>query len=346
MYSTYLTLLVPAIIAFIITVIATLFLINYMRESGITSLDHYKKNKPRIPGGGGVALAFGFTVGMLVYIFGGSFGLYIPVADYTYLFATVLAVLLISFGGFLDDLNVHPVKTKSTGMMDYRKGLKQWQKPLLTLIGAIPLMAVNAGISIVHIPLIGAVNFGVFYPLLIIPLAILYASNAFNLLGGFDGLSAGSAVIVSLALLIYSLSFGTYSGTLVSALLLSSSLAFLIFNIYPAKIHPGDSFTYAIGAGFIAAIVIGNMEAFGFIIFLPWLIEFLLHLRRKFDVTDLGKMRSDGTMEPPYGKKIYSWAHLIMNMKRCKEWEVSLYMWLIEIGFVLLAFGIVLAPSL
>ncbi len=346
MYSTYLTLLVPAIIAFMITAVSTLFLISYMKESGITSLDHYKRSKPQIPGGGGVALAFGFTVGMLVYVFGGSFGLYIPVADYTYLFATILAVLLISFGGFLDDLNVQPSKTRSTGMMDYRKGLKQWQKPLLTLIGAIPLMAVNAGVSIVHIPFLGTVNFGILYPLLIIPLAILYASNAFNLLGGFDGLSSGSAVIVSLALLLYSLAFGTYSGALVSVVLFASSVAFLIFNIYPARIHPGDSFTYAIGAGFIAAIVIGNMEAFGFIVFLPWLIEFLLHLRRRFDVTDLGKMRSDGTMEPPYGKKIYSWTHLIMNLKKCKEWEVSLYMWLIEIGFVLLAFGIVLASGM
>ena len=80
------------------------------------------------------------------------------------------------------------------------------------------------------------------------------------------------------------------------------------------------------------------MEAFGIIIFIPWIIEFFLHLKKKFDVTDLGKLRSDGTFEPPYGKKIYSWTHLIMNMKRCKEWEVSLYMWIIEIGFVILAF--------
>ena len=42
----------------------------------------------------------------------------------------------------------------------------------------------------------------------------------------------------------------------------------------------------------------------------------------------------------PYGKKIYSWTHIIMNIKRCKEWEVSLYMWIIEIGFVALAFGL------
>ena len=102
---------------------------------------------------------------------------------------------------------------------------------------------------------------------------------------------------------------------------------------------PGDSFTYAVGAGLVAAMILGNMESFGVMVFMPWIIEFLLHLRKRFNVTDLGNCRSDGTFKAPYGKKIYSWTHVIMNMKKCKEWEVSLYMWIICIGFVALAFA-------
>lgn len=346
MVHTYLTLIVPAISAFIITIVAVLFVRSYMLESGITIIDHNKSTKRLLPSSGGVAVAFGFTVGMLVYIFGGSFSLYTPVASLAYLFATILAVVLIAFGGFLDDINVKKEVTRTTDLMDTHKGLRQWQKPLLSLIGAIPLMAINAGVSVIRIPFVGVVDFGVLYPLVIIPLAVIFVANAFNLLGGFDGISAGTGMIASLGMLIYSLAFGTYTGALISGVLFATILAFMLFTVYPAKVAGGDSFSYGVGGALISAMVIGNMEAFGVVIFLPWIIEFILHARRRFDVTDLGRRRGDGTFEPPYGKKIYGWTHLLMNMKRLREWEVSLYMWFIEAGFVVLAFAMKLLSLL
>jgi UDP-N-acetylglucosamine--dolichyl-phosphate N-acetylglucosaminephosphotransferase len=227
-------------------------------------------------------------------------------------------------------------------MADTRKGLKQWQKPLMTLFGAIPLIAINAGHSTVQLPFIGIVNLGVIYPLIIIPLAVIFTSNSFNLLGGFDGIATGTGLIAAFVLLLYSVLFGSYTGALMSGVLFATLLVFFFFNIYPSKLIPGDSFTYFVGTALVATMIIGNMEAFGVIVFAPWIIEFLLHARRKFRVTDLGKPRKDMTMEPPYGKKIYSWTHLLMNLKRCKEWEVSLYMWVIEAVFVALAFAVVM----
>ncbi|MGC8572053.1 MAG: hypothetical protein ACP5RI_01700 [Candidatus Micrarchaeia archaeon] len=340
MFSTYFTLIIPALIAFIGSMLAVPFVKSYMLESGVISIDNNKKNKPILPASGGIAVAFGFIIGLLAYIFGASYHFYVPVASQRFIFATALSVAMIVFVGFLDDINVKKKAVKTTGMKDIRKGLKQWQKPLFTFIGAIPLMVIAAGTYTVDLPFVGVVNFGIFYPLVIIPLAIIFVTNAFNILGGFDGIATGSALILSLALLIYAFFFGTYTGILLSAILFASLLAFLPFTIYPAKILPGDTLYFGIGAAFVAIIIVGNMEAFGIIVFIPWIVEFVLHLRKKFDVTDLGKLRSDGTFEPPYGKKIYSWTHLIMNMKRCKEWEVSLYMWIIEVGFVVLAFAL------
>ncbi len=337
MYHTYLTIFIPTVIAFCITVIGTRFMMSYMTESGVVALDHNKKHKPTVPSGVGIALALGFAMGILVYAAGGSFNLYVPVASVEYLFAAVIGVLLISLVGLLDDLNVKREMTKSTDMMDTRKGLKQWQKPLLTLMGAIPLMAVNAGVSVVEIPFIGYVNFGILYPLLIVPLAIIFGANAFNLLGGFDGIATGTGLVAISGLLAYSLIFGTYTGTLISAVLFATLLAFLFYNLYPAKMIPGDSFTYAVGAAIIIDMILGNMEAFGIIVFIPWIIEFILHARKKFKVTDLGKMRADGTFASPYGKRIYSWTHVAMNVMRPKEWQVSAFMWGIELVFVLAA---------
>ncbi len=345
-YHTYLTLLVPAIISFAITIITTLFLMPYLKGAGITAMDHNKKDKRLLPGSCGLAVAFGFAVGILTYAFGASFSLYQPVAALQYLFATVIAVTLISFTGFLDDINVKSTMVKSTDMLDTRQGLKQWQKPLLTLIGAIPLMAVNAGVSVIRIPFIGAFNFGVLYPLIIIPLAVVFASNAFNLLGGFDGIAAGTGLIASLGLLLYSVFFGTYTGALVSGVLFAAMLAFALFNIYPSKLIPGDSFTYAVGTALVASMIIGNMESFGLVVFFPWVIEFFLHARRRFHVTDLGKRRRDGTFAAPYGKKVYSWTHILMNIRPMKEWEVSACMCSVEIAFVVLAFAMKLTGLL
>ena len=339
MYSTYLTLIVPALVAFAFTVAGVLFSMSYMREAGIIAIDHNKRGKPIVPTSGGVAVAMGFTLGLLAYVFGDSFGIYSARASTEYLFAAILSVILIAFVGFIDDINVQSKKVHTTGMKDIRKGLKQWQKPVLTFIGAVPLMAVNAGVSTVVIPFLGAVNLGVVYPLLILPLAVVFAANAFNLLGGFDGIASGSGLVACFGLAIYAVFFGTYTGAIVSSVLFAAILGFFIFDKYPARILCGDSFTYCVGAGIVSAAVIGNMEAFGVIVFAPWAIEFLLHLRAKFKSTDLGKLQHDGTFAAPYGRRIYSWTHAIMNVGRLTEQQVSMCMWGIEALFVMLGFA-------
>ena len=337
MYHSYLTIFVPAVISFFITVLSTYFVINYFSSAGIVGKDYYKGKKRIIPSSGGVALSFGLIVGIMVYTFGGTF-VYTPILKISDLLAASLSIMLITFVGFIDDLNVKSKPQKTTGMKDIRVGLKRWQKPLLTVIGAIPLMAINAGNSYVHIPLIGLVNLSYFYPLLVLPLAIIFVPNAVNLLGGFDGLQPGTTLVASLGFLIYCFIYGSNISLLLSAILFASILGFIWFNWYPSRIMPGDSYTYAVGATMVAIMVLGNLEFFGIIVFIPWIIEFLLHARKRFDVTDLGIRRSDGTLEPPYGKKIYSLTHMVMNMKRAREWEVSIYLSAFEAIFVVLAF--------
>ncbi len=341
----YLTIIIPAIIAFAATLGAASFLEKYFYGAGIVGEDRNKARVVTLPGSGGVAVAFGIIAGILAYTFGGTF-LFSPLLSIDRLLATALSILLISFVGFLDDINVKARRVKSTDMLDIREGLKQWQKPLLTAIGAMPLIAINAGVSSINIPLIGVVNLGLLYPLLILPLAVVFVSNSFNLLGGFDGMQPGMGMIASLGFLLYSAVYGNGTGLLISAILLTALLAFYPFNKYPARILPGDSLTYCIGGTLVAIMVMGNAESFGAVIFMPWIIEFILHLRRGFKVTDLGIRRRDGTMKPPYGKKIYSLTHLVMNMKDATEKEVALYLSALEVLFVLLAFALKFAGLL
>ena len=232
MFHTYLTILIPSVVGAIVTLVATMFLMKYMKYSGITLVDHNKKSKPVLPTGLGFAIAFGFSVGLMVYIFGSSFGLYTPVASLEDLFGIITAVLLITIVGFIDDINIRMSNANTEDKVGSWAGLKQWQKPILTFMGAIPLMAINAGISIVRIPLVGNIALSIYYPLVVVPLAIMFGANAFNLLGGFDGIATGTGTVAIFALLIYSLIFGTYTGALISAILFASMLIMRCVQLY------------------------------------------------------------------------------------------------------------------
>ena len=71
----------------------------------------------------------------------------------------------------------------------------------------------------------------------------------------------------------------------------------------------------------------------------PFILEFLLKLRSKFNATCLGILRKDGKLDPPYGKKIYSLTHLIMNIKPVTEKQVSILLIVIQIIISVLVFS-------
>lgn len=335
-YHTLLTVLIPAVTSFFMTLIATKFVMSYLFNAGVIDEDMNKEKPVVLPSSGGIAVAFGILMGMLTYIFAASFVISSPLSIQT-LLAVLLSILLIAMVGFVDDIHVKSTRATTTDIKRMKRGLKQWQKPLLTVIGALPLVAINAGVSTVHVPFIGIVDIGVLYPLLVLPLAIIFVSNALNLLGGFDGLKSGMYLIAAFGFLVYSMVYGSYVGVLLSGVVFAALLAFLPFNAYRSRIIPGDSFDYAVGASFVAIMAIGNAESFGVIVLFPWIVEFFLHLRRKFNVSDLGVRQRDGTFKAPYGRRIYSWTHVIMNVKKATEQDVALYLCLLEAAFVALA---------
>lgn len=71
--------------------------------------------------------------------------------------------------------------------------------------------------------------------------------NAFNLIDGSDGFAGIYAIIVLIISSIISYSQGDYNVLLLSLLLGSCLLAFLVFNVNPAKIFMGDSGSLTIG---------------------------------------------------------------------------------------------------
>jgi UDP-GlcNAc:undecaprenyl-phosphate GlcNAc-1-phosphate transferase len=87
---------------------------------------------------------------------------------------------------------------------------------------------------------------------LAIPISVLWIvglTNAFNLVDGLDGLSAGLALISSLSLAAVSFLVGRYGMASASLILSGALIGFLPYNIFPAKVFLGDTGSTAVGFG-------------------------------------------------------------------------------------------------
>ena len=107
--------------------------------------------------------------------------------------------------------------------------------------------------SVIRIP--GAENLGLpefldvgwlYIPLFI--LTVVFLTNAVNITDGLDGLAGGTlaasfAAIMGVALVQGKIGIAAFAGTIIGAL-----LAFLWFNIYPARFFMGDTGAFALGA--------------------------------------------------------------------------------------------------
>ncbi len=324
------------IVSFFTTFFAIPFLIKFLRRTGVVGIDQHKKNKPILPSSGGLAVSSGILGGLLTYIGLTTFLVGISNAI-LYLFAIMSSVLIVTLIGLLDDLNVIRYESKKR---DIRVGLPQWLKPLLTLPAAIPLMVISVGDSTVNLPFFGIIDFGILYPLLLIPIGFIGASNAINMLGGFNGSESGMGIVYMLTLGIFA--FLNQSNIAILFLVAAVSLiGFIIYNWYPAKILPGDSLTYLLGALVAGGVIAGNMEKLGIILITPFIVEFLLKMKSKFKASSLGLLKSDGKLYAPYGKKIYSITHLIMNIKTLTEKQITLTLILMQIVVSLIGFYLI-----
>lgn len=313
-------------------------LIIFLEKIGMVGIDIQKKNRPKIAEMGGPAVLVGFLGGIFFYVWAKVF-IYNDPVGLIELLAAISTIIIVSMIGIFDDLSrlfkKHKIDKRYGNVK--RIGLKQWQKPLLALPAAVPLMAIMAGDSMMSIPFIGNVDFGIVYPLFFVPIAIVGASNAANMLAGMNGLESGLGSVLLAAMGIYGYLHGEMVVAAIAFCMAAALLGFLRYNWYPAKIMPGDSVVYIIGASIATVAILGNMEKFAVICFIPWFVELILKSRSKMKAENFGKLQPDGTLKTSY-KKIYSWTHLIMKSGRWKEHQIVSIIIGIEIVFIIFAY--------
>ncbi|MDO8623033.1 MAG: glycosyl transferase family 4 [archaeon] len=296
-------LVIPLILSFFLTLLFIPLWIKKAKQVDLIWEDMNKSGKPKnVAGSGGLITILSFIFGVLTYI---SIKTFVLNTDSTTMeiFALLSSILIALLIGFVDDI---------LGWV--YGGISRRFRIALLFFSAIPLMVINAGNS----EMLG-INFGIIYPLIIIPLGIIGAGATFNFLAGYNGLETSQGIIILSALAIITYLTGNSWISLITLIMIASLIAFYIYNKYPAKVFPGDVLTYPLGV-FIAIIaILGNIEKIAIFFFIPYIIEVILKSRGGLKKQSFAKVNEDGSLELPYDK-IYGLEHLAIKiLKKIKK---------------------------
>jgi UDP-N-acetylglucosamine--dolichyl-phosphate N-acetylglucosaminephosphotransferase len=292
------------ILAFTTTLIAAKAWIRIAHAIELTGEDMHKQKKQVIAESGGEAAVLGIVFSLLAYIFLKTYVIHTE-THLIPLFAIIVTLLLAGILGFIDDL------------IGWKTGLPQWQKPVLTAAIALPFVVISAGSSLMTLPVIGTINFGILYPLLIVPGGIIGAANAFNLLAGLNGLEAGQGIILLGSLSVAAYATQQYWLVAVTGIAAFSLLGFLWYNAYPSQVFPGDSLTYGIGALIAVVAITGDLQRIAVAMFPLYFLEFVLKARTRFQAESFLQKNTDGSVAVT---GINSMTHVsVAILNRCKD---------------------------
>jgi len=297
------TLFISYCIAFLAVFLLAPPFIRRMHDQGLVGKDMNKLTKPPVAELGGVVVFLGFSAGVFISILIATYLHWIDV-ELTFLLGGFCTIAMITFIGVIDDI------------IGWKKGIRQWQHFIIPIIAAIPLVVVYAGHTTMVIPIIGEINFLIFYPLIIIPLAVTGASNAVNMLAGFNGLEAGQGIILTAALTFIAIMSGSPTAAILGVAMIAALLAFLKFNWFPAKIFGGDSLTLMIGANLAVMSIIGGIEIFGLLLTSLFFVEFIIKAKHRLKSECFGIPNEDGTLSAnPKGGSLTQWVMKIGKNK-------------------------------
>lgn len=257
------SIILPVIISFGVCVVLCPILIpflrrmkfgQYVRQDGPES--HLKKSGT--PTMGGIIIVLSISITCLFFLKDNKE--IIPV-----LFATIGFAII----GFLDDY-IKVVMKRSMGLRAWQKLLGQI---LVTAIFGYYLVNSVEDVTLMLIPFSGGKYVDISY--LFIPMmfiVVLGTVNGSNFTDGLDGLE--SSVTVLIATFFTVVAIGVKSGiSPICGAVAGSLLAFLLYNVYPAKVFMGDTGSLALGGFVASAAYMLRMPLFIVLVALVYLVE-------------------------------------------------------------------------
>jgi phospho-N-acetylmuramoyl-pentapeptide-transferase len=293
--------------------------------------DKFHQHKSGTPIGGGILLISTTSFLFLIYFLIFFLVRKKIVSLYPSIFDEIKIILFtfISFSllGLYDDLN-KIFYWKKNDFFGLRLRHKLIMEVILGLIISYWLYS-SLKISIVNIPYLGVFNLGVFY-IIFATLIIVSFTNAVNITDGLDGLASGCLMIALFSFWLISRSIIDIPTSLFISSWLGGILAFLYFNIYPARIFLGDSGALSFGATLaVIGLILGKpfaLMVIGGIFMVEILTSFIQLVSKKF-----------------FNKKVFAAAplHLWLQYKGWEEPKIVMRLWLVNILFSI--FGLMIA---
>jgi phospho-N-acetylmuramoyl-pentapeptide-transferase len=200
--------------------------------------DQIKAHKSGTPTGGGILI-------VLVVLSLFSLLYFISWVDLSFSRYIIFILGFVLFGliGFYDDAK-KVFKLKDLALRVRHKFAIQ-----LGFAFLITYWGMKYGLFFVDLPFVSGNPFCCYLLFGVSVLTIIFMSNAFNIIDGIDGLSSGSLLITLLPFAFFIINGTKATADLVLVyLLFGATLAYLYFNIKPARLFMGDTGALAIGA--------------------------------------------------------------------------------------------------
>lgn len=293
--------------------------------------DRFNRQKIGTPVGGGILIIvttvtiFAFFLALFVFFGRKLFTNYPAMASEI----KIILFSFVSFGllGLYDDLRKIFFWTKEQ-IFGLRLRHKLIMEIVLALIVSFWLYH-DLKIQIINIPFFGVYNLSFFY-IFFAAFVIIAFTNAVNITDGLDGLATGILMIALFAFWVISYAILDIPTAIFIGGWLGGLLAFLYFNIYPARLFLGDTGALSFGATFaVIGLILGKTFALPIIggVFVAEIFSSLVQL--------LGKRFLK--------KKIFPVAplHLWLQLRGWEEPKIVMRFWIISILCVV--FGLMIA---
>lgn len=252
---------VSAVVGFGLTALIGIWFIPFLRKVhyGQTINDigpTWHKNKQGTPTMGGIMFIIGVVIAVAagVGILNAQTGV-LSNPSYTVqnirLIAGLVMALCFGFMGFIDDY-IKVVKKRNLGLTAKQKLVMQF---LIAILYLLTLYLAGDRSTMLWFPIIGYLDFGVFYyPLMV--LFIVFIVNAVNLTDGIDGLAASVTFVAAIGFMLITMIMGFAGMGIMATALAGACIGFLVWNFHPAKVFMGDTGSMFLG-GMVVALAFG-----------------------------------------------------------------------------------------
>jgi len=305
--------------------------IRKCNKLGLLWEDMNKYGHPKnVAASGGIIAVMAFVLGVLSYIAIRTFVRGLHDGANLEIFGLLGMILILSTIGLVDDL------------LGWKHGgISKRMRVILAALAAIPLIAINAGVNSMNFPFFGTIPLGILYPLVFIPIGVAGAATTYNFLAGMNGLEAGQGIIILTFLSFVAFAVGKPWLALVGVIMVFALLGFYYYNKHPAKVFPGGSLTYSIGALIAGMAILGNFEKIAVFVFIPYIVEVVLKMRGKLKEQSFGIPDKNDNLSLKAGK-IYGLTHLAIFVlsklkKQVSERDVVYSIFVFQIVICLLA---------